>query len=185
MHGMVIGLLLAARGFITHSDLGHSASASCRHHSQLKRPGRLGHVARCCDEVRPWECGSGVERLTATVDILTRPVGDNGGCHWTAEQNVTSVLGYLRDELDEVETALGDCDAKALLAECGDVLFNSLLLAAVIGKASDVTLDEVARRAALKFQRRTPYMQAWGSGAAALSRGDCERAWNEAKAAEQ
>ena len=101
-----------------------------------------------------------------------------------AEQNITSVLAYLRSELDEVEATLSEDDGQGRIAEVGDVLFNSLLLAAVVDRAGDVTADEVARRAALKFQRRTPYVQEWGSGSSALSRRDSERAWIEAKASE-
>ena len=115
----------------------------------------------------------------------------------------------------EVEEALRDDDGKepqagdgddgddddALLKECGDVLWNAMLLCHVAGRGrvdtGDSSIDAMAGMAAEKIRRRTPYME-WaeeekelntgrgGAGAARVaSRVEAEAAWNAAKGAEQ
>lgn len=137
----------------------------------------------------------GLSLLHQTVEELARPVG---GCQWTAEQNVSSVLQYLQEEMLEVreqatlvaaavtveEMAVAN---KRLLDECGDVLWNAMLLSKVASAGSGGSIDTIALGAATKLRRRTPYM-AWESGIlvseTGLTRDEAERLWNEAKALE-
>ena len=75
--------------------------------------------------------------------LLGRDPSTDGGCHWVDEQDVASVTRLLQGELEEVEEALqavqeGSASAaagRALLSECGDVLWNAMLLCHVAGRA--------------------------------------------------
>ena len=125
---------------------------------------------------------SGLEVLTETVELLNRPV-DSGGCPWTNEQTLEKLVVYLQSELEEVVVALAEVKALQsngngakdaveaasdnLAAECGDVLFNALMLCSALpaceNKLAGNTVDSVARNTAAKIRSRTPYMAEWGA----------------------
>ena len=149
--------------------------------------------------------GGGLVALRETVVLLGRDPSTDGGCHWVDEQDVASVTRLLQGELEEVEEALqavqeGSASAaagRALLSECGDVLWNAMLLCHVAGRAvresssgeersgSGSAIESAAAMASEKIRRRTPYIAEWGpAGSGSVSRVDAEAAWNAAKAAE-
>jgi NTP pyrophosphatase (non-canonical NTP hydrolase) len=159
---------------------------------------------------------SSLELLRETVELLGRDPRTGGGCHWVEEQDVSSVAQFLREELGEVEEALeaaatvgtppSAAATRALLSECGDVLWNAMLLCHVAGRVvkdaeefagEGSTIDSAAAMAAEKIRRRTPYIAEWGvekygegedtreaPSSRAASRAEAESAWNTAKAAE-
>ena len=189
-----LGLVASALGFTV------SMSSRSRHVYPWSLPDSMNTDVSDCKF-------PGLALLAETVQLLNRPV-DQGGCPWTHEQTVLSLVAHLQSELEEVKGALvaeevlrskaktaGDTstvDAASghLAAECGDVLFNALMLCAALptrGRSvrPEGSLDRVARHAAAKVRRRTPYVAAWGAvgeaRSAAITTEEAERAWQAAK----
>lgn len=154
----------------------------------------------------------GLVELAKTVELLNRPL-DRGGCPWTNEQTVRSLVKHLQGELEEVKEALDALDntlyldvnntgnfsnyeakSNLLAEECGDVLFNALMLCAALPTRNPASylksdMDDAALHAAAKIRRRTPYMDAWGAvgdnrSDEAVSMEEAQSAWQAAKRTE-
>ena len=154
----------------------------------------------------------GLNELANTVEFLNRPL-DRGGCPWTNKQTVRSLVKHLQGELEEVKEALDALDStlhldmnnagnvsnyeaksNLLAEECGDVLFNALMLCAALptrnlASSYKSDMDDVALRAAAKIRRRTPYMDAWGAVGGnrsneAVTMEEAQSAWQAAKRTE-
>jgi NTP pyrophosphatase (non-canonical NTP hydrolase) len=194
---IIIGLLL---GLAT-NVLGFSALQPTHH--------RWMHLRSLPDTIEELSRDfPGLAELAETIKILNRPL-NKGGCPWTNEQTVRSLVKHLQDELEEVKEALDALDdmshfnvndtghvsdhevkSDLLAEECGDVLFNALMLCAALparsqGPYSKSTMDEVALNAAAKIRRRTPYMTAWGadrdSSSVDITVNEAQNAWQAAK----
>lgn len=112
-------------------------------------------------------------------------------------QNVGGVLAKVREELAEVEQALGpagldgrrppqDAAARAAIqAEAGDLLFAAVNLARFL----DVDAESALREAAGRFEHRFSFMekeaQRQDKSLSSLSPEEWDRLWEEAKAEEQ
>ncbi len=95
-----------------------------------------------------------------------------------------AVLHKIREEADEIETALDRGDAEALAEETGDLLFALVNLARHIGADPEQAL----RGTNAKFQRRFGYIEralaAQGRSLESASLDEMDALWNEAKSEE-
>jgi ATP diphosphatase len=91
------------------------------------------------------------------------------------------VLRKIREEADEIETALDRGDADALADETGDLLFALVNLARHVGADPDLAL----RGTNAKFERRFAYIEqalaAQGRSLESASLVEMDALWNEAK----
>jgi nucleoside triphosphate diphosphatase len=94
------------------------------------------------------------------------------------------VLRKIREEADEIETALDRNDADELAGETGDLLFALVNLARHIGTDPDLAL----RSTNAKFERRFAYIEqtlaAQGRSLEGASLAEMDALWNEAKGRE-
>jgi nucleoside triphosphate diphosphatase len=92
-----------------------------------------------------------------------------------------AVLHKIREEADEIETALDRGDAEALAEETGDLLFALVNLARHIGADPEHAL----RGTNAKFERRFTYIEralaARGRSLEGTSLDEMDALWNEAK----
>ena len=95
-----------------------------------------------------------------------------------------AVLHKIREEADEIETALDRGDAEALAEETGDLLFALVNLARHIGADPEQAL----RGTNAKFERRFAYIEralaAQGHSLKSASLDEMDALWNEAKGEE-
>jgi ATP diphosphatase len=95
------------------------------------------------------------------------------------------VLRKIREEADEIETALDRGDAEELKGETGDLLFALVNLARHVGADPDLAL----RGTNAKFERRFAYIEralaAQGRTLEGASLAEMDALWNEAKHREQ
>jgi ATP diphosphatase len=96
-----------------------------------------------------------------------------------------AVLHKIREEADEIETALDRGDADQLVEETGDLLFALVNLARHVGADPDLAL----RGTNAKFERRFGYIEralaAQGRSLEGATLAEMDALWNEAKRAEQ
>ena len=92
-----------------------------------------------------------------------------------------AVLHKIREEADEIETALDRGDAQALAEETGDLLFALVNLARHVGADPEQAL----RGTNVKFERRFSYIEralaAQGRALESASLDEMDALWNEAK----
>ena len=95
-----------------------------------------------------------------------------------------AVLHKIREEADEIETALDRGDAEALAEETGDLLFALVNLARHVGADPDLAL----RGTNAKFERRFGYIEralvAQGRSLESASLAEMDALWNAAKGEE-
>ena len=134
----------------------------------------------------------GFERLKKVVDQVTKPTS-NGGTHFCERTTSKQLLNFIRGELDEVEQELEKCashpnSVRDLASELGDVLFDTLLLVSKCSRdfsSESLSLNSVAHAAALKVERRCPYVFK-GDSSTKLPSLEAERiAWRAAKEKEK
>ena len=96
-----------------------------------------------------------------------------------------AVLQKIREEADEIEAALDQCDKAELAAETGDLLFALVNLARHV----DADPESALRGANAKFERRFAYIEralaSQGRSLEAASLAEMDALWNEAKAKEK
>jgi len=81
-----------------------------------------------------------------------------GGCAWDRQQDLASVLGYLRSEVGELEDALRREDWQNLREELGDLLFNVLFIADLAREQGRFDLADALRGIRDKLVRRHPHV---------------------------
>jgi ATP diphosphatase len=95
------------------------------------------------------------------------------------------VLAKLREEMDEIETALDDGDDGAVAGEIGDLLFAVVNLA----RHLKVDPDGALRSTNVKFERRFAAIEralaARGKAPTDATLAEMDALWNAAKAAEK
>eukprot|EP00316_Scyphosphaera_apsteinii_P001736 CAMPEP_0119315260 /NCGR_PEP_ID=MMETSP1333-20130426/35051_1 /TAXON_ID=418940 /ORGANISM="Scyphosphaera apsteinii, Strain RCC1455" /LENGTH=290 /DNA_ID=CAMNT_0007320559 /DNA_START=160 /DNA_END=1032 /DNA_ORIENTATION=+ len=143
---------------------------------------------------KQYDSKSGREQLEHTVRGLRVPV-EQGGCPWTGEQSVQSMIGCMREELVELNDALEahahgvESALEEVKTELGDVLFNAEMMVQLASRdlGPDVDPGCVFSAAARKIKRRTPYMRWTQENAcriATVTREEAMAQWKDAKASE-
>ena len=122
---------------------------------------------------------AGQPALTQAMELQRR--ASSVGFDWNDPR---AVLHKIREEADEIESALDRGDAKELADETGDLLFALVNLARHVGADPELAL----RGTNAKFERRFGYIEralaAQGRSLESASLEEMDALWNEAKGAE-
>lgn len=119
-----------------------------------------------------------LENLLTTITSL---LGDNG-CPWDKKQNNTTIIKYLKSEVEEVIHALEQEDHSNICEELGDVLFILMLITSYNNKQGKFTLDDVINGINEKLIRRHPHVFA---GTSYETEADLAIQWDRIKAEEK
>jgi MazG family protein len=85
-------------------------------------------------------------------------------CEWDRAQTPLTLRPYLREEVAELEEALGSGDEERVAGELGDLLLHFCFQVDLAEERGAFTLADVARRLVAKMKRRHPHL--YGAGAA-------------------
>jgi nucleoside triphosphate diphosphatase len=123
---------------------------------------------------------AGLPALTRAMELQRR--ASSVGFDWNDPR---AVLNKIREEADEIESALDRKDAAELAEETGDLLFALVNLA----RHTNVDPEMALRTANAKFERRFAYIETalatQGRGPQQATLDEMDELWNEAKAEEE
>lgn len=91
------------------------------------------------------------------LDIIAELRSDHG-CPWDRAQTHESMIGYLRDECEEVVAAIENKDDENLCEELGDVFLQVLLHAQIAKEESRFDMSDIIDGLAQKMIRRHPHV---------------------------
>ena len=123
-----------------------------------------------------------LERFESLVWIMDRLRDPDEGCPWDAEQDYSTLRGYLLEECYEAAEALDREDPDKLLEELGDLLFQIVFLSRLAKEDGSFTAADVVRGISQKMIRRHPHV--FGSGKADDA-DDVLRKWEQIKRQEK
>ncbi len=103
------------------------------------------------------------------------------GFDWSAPQHV---MTKIREELDELQTALRDDDREATREEIGDLLFATAMLARKLDHDPEAALESANRKFARRFKTLERWARESGHSLETLDADRLEELWNEAKSSE-
>ena len=139
-----------------------------------RRPGEATASSSLLSNVK-----AGQPALTRAMELQRK--ASTVGFDWNDPR---AVLKKIREETDEIETALDRGDDKEIVAETGDLMFALVNLARHVGADPETAL----RATNAKFERRFGYIEralaSQGRNPEAASLAEMDALWNEAKAAE-
>lgn len=92
----------------------------------------------------------------AELEKVATILRSKDGCPNDQKETFLSVLGHLREEVDEVETALKSGDIQNLKEEIGDVLFNVALMGQIAKEKELFDLPGLTKQVAEKMVSRHP-----------------------------
>ena len=84
------------------------------------------------------------------------------GCLWDKKQTNLSLKKYLKEEYNELISAIDENDPSHLCEEIGDVLFLLVLLSQINSETNTFTIDDVIKGVNEKMIRRHPHVFAGG-----------------------
>lgn len=139
-------------------------------------------------------CGLEHAELRGPARLISVVAELQQSCPWTATLDGHTMVTWLRSELHEVETAMEvarcamreasgaqESSRRELVAEVGDVLFDALMLQAVMAREFSFDPSEAWTSAAAKVERRTPYVELWGDGSVARTALEATDLWKREK----
>ncbi|HID01927.1 MAG TPA: nucleotide pyrophosphohydrolase [Desulfobacterales bacterium] len=85
------------------------------------------------------------------------------GCPWDKKQTCSSLKKYLKEEYNELISAIDENDPAHLCEEIGDVLFLLVLLSQINSETKSFTIDDVLNGINNKMIRRHPHVFAGGA----------------------
>ncbi len=94
------------------------------------------------------------DELVDIADALHGP----SGCLWDKEQTFQSLRPHVLEEVHELLEAIDDDDAKGMVEELGDVLFQILFFAKLGEKSSRYNLKDIIEVVSEKLIRRHPHV---------------------------
>jgi MazG family protein len=94
------------------------------------------------------------DELVSIMDRLRSP----GGCPWDLKQDFDSFLPCLREELAELEEAIGERDPAHIREELGDLFFNLVFVARLAKEQGWFTADDALAGIRDKIVRRHPHV---------------------------
>ncbi|MDR1683992.1 MAG: MazG family protein [Elusimicrobiota bacterium] len=121
---------------------------------------------------------AGLEELMQTMRALRGPEG----CKWDKAQTHQSLIKCLREEAQEVISAIENKDDENLKEELGDLLLQVVFHAAIAQEQNRFTLEDVIDGLNQKLIRRHPHVFA---GAKAASAQEALAQWKEIKRLEK
>ena len=114
-------------------------------------------------EKPPASSDSRTARFAELCEIMERLRDKERGCPWDLKQSLTTLVPYLREELEEAAAVLpeveaGRADADELREELGDLLFNVVFTAELCREKGWFSMADVVAGAAEKIRRRHPHI---------------------------
>ena len=107
-----------------------------------------------------------------------------GGCPWDAKQTHASLLKYIKEETQEVCTAVRHRDWDNLKEELGDVLLQVLFHSELAAERGAFDVGDVMGVLKRKLIRRHPHVFGKTRGQK-ISMGELKKQWKEIKAQEK
>ena len=95
-----------------------------------------------------------ISELIEIVRVLRSP----DGCEWDRAQDFCSMKKCLKDETEEVLTAIDNKDYKNLQEELGDVLLQVVMNSEIAFEQGLFTFDDVVQTLCEKLIRRHPHV---------------------------
>lgn len=95
-----------------------------------------------------------VEELIEIVKVLRSP----DGCEWDRAQNFESMKECLKNETEEVLSAIDKCDYENLKEELGDVLLQVVMNGEIASEAGLFDFNDVIQVLCEKLIRRHPHV---------------------------
>ena len=120
-----------------------------------------------------------VDDLVETFAILRGP----NGCPWDKKQTHASLIKNMREEAEELVSAIEKNDVENMKEELGDVLLQVLLHAQIAKEEGFFTIDDVMQGLYDKLHRRHPHV--FGAHAKAASPEEALAVWKEMKQKEK
>lgn len=84
------------------------------------------------------------------------------GCPWDKKQTNLTLKKYLREEYNELISAIDENNPANICEEIGDVLFLLVLLSQINSETEEFTIDDVIKGINDKMIRRHPHVFAGG-----------------------
>ncbi|QVL57157.1 MAG: MazG family protein [Simkaniaceae bacterium] len=94
------------------------------------------------------------DRLIEIADTLHGP----NGCPWDKKQTFQSLRPHVLEEVYELLEAIDDDDAKGMVEELGDILFQILFFAKLGEKSKRFSLKDIVEVVSEKLVRRHPHV---------------------------
>ena len=98
--------------------------------------------------------GEAFDELVGIMARLRAP----GGCPWDREQTLKDLARYLKEEAEEVASAVESGDMAHVREELGDLLFNLIHAARIAEEAGAFDIGQVITLARDKIVRRHPHV---------------------------
>lgn len=95
-----------------------------------------------------------IEELIEIVKVLRSP----DGCEWDRAQNFESMKECLKNETEEVLSAIDKCDYENLKEELGDVLLQVVMNGEIASEAGLFDFNDVIQVLCEKLIRRHPHV---------------------------
>ena len=92
--------------------------------------------------------------LLEIVSVLRSP----DGCEWDRAQTLISMKECIKNETEEVLTAIDNCDFENLKEELGDMLLQVLLSSQIASEEGLFKFDDVVQTLSEKLIRRHPHV---------------------------
>lgn len=121
-----------------------------------------------------------MKQLTQLINYLQQQRCSTGGCPWTKQQTIASLLSHSLDEIYELAEAISNKDQAAIRDELADLLYHILFYAQIGSETDEFDIESLAAHALEKQQRRNPPNISADTTAA-----DVNRHWHQQKQQEQ
>ena len=95
--------------------------------------------------------------LQPLVDLIER-LRSPDGCPWDRQQALSDVRAYLLEEAHEVAAAIDTGDLNELAGELGDLFFQTVFTAMLVGEGGGEDLPEILERIHTKMVERHPHV---------------------------
>lgn len=92
--------------------------------------------------------------LVAILKRLRAP----GGCPWDAEQTIEKLRRYILEEANELVESIDDGEMRGICEECGDVMLQTVFVAAIAEEQKLFDIDDVTDAICQKLIRRHPHV---------------------------
>jgi len=119
-----------------------------------------------------------IEKLIVTIKKLR---GENG-CPWDQRQTPSSLKKYLREEVDELISAIDNNDVDNISEEIGDILYVLIMISDIYCDKGDFSFNDCINSINEKLIRRHPHVFA---GKSINNEEDLRKQWENIKKAEK
>ena len=123
-------------------------------------------------------CGATKTDLAPLIDLVRRLRAPDG-CPWDREQTLPNVRAYLLEEAHEVAAAIDGGDLSDVAGELGDLLFQVVFTAVLVGESGGVSATEIIESIHTKMVERHPHVFA---DEVLTTSEEVNRAWESSKA---